>query len=193
MPARNKQLFLAPLLFWLIGHKLAALVRANTKEEDGQPCLIGIPTAGTTLAQAASMASYQRRVKSPQNAEEPLISFRVMREALKTAHGTHSQWVDGDYDVRQTYWLVDNAVTSGQSIIQGRKRLHESYPAKDTPCLILVDRQQGGVERLQKEGFSRVVVAYKLLELAETFEGLGYWPKGSAKKVEEEIQAHQLA
>ena len=60
------------------------------------------------------------------------------------------------------------------------------------PCLIAVDRQQGGVERMEQHGFKRIVVMYNLLDIAFAMSELDYWPKSVVKSVEEEIQAHQF-
>jgi hypothetical protein len=45
---------------------------------------------------------------------------------------------------------------------------------------------------MEKAGFKRIVVAFKLLDLTFAFGELGLWPKSAVKAVEEEIKAHQL-
>ena len=60
------------------------------------------------------------------------------------------------------------------------------------PSFVLVDRQQGGIQNMEKAGFKRIVVAFKLLDLTFAFGELGLWPKSAVKAVEEEIKAHQL-
>ncbi len=151
-----------------------------------QPCLIGIPTAGTPLAQAGARESL---------GSSSVICHRVMRETTKD-HGPHRTWVNGKPDqYKHCYWLVDNVATNGESKLEAAQKLAiDGYPLKaQTPVLILVDRQQGGVKRLLQEGFKRVEVVYNLLDITFVLSELGLWPKEIVRKVEEEIHAHQFA
>jgi orotate phosphoribosyltransferase len=177
-----------PDLEWLIGRKIALVVQENSSPTGGQPCLIGIPTAGTAIAQAASMVSYAEKIFINGH----YICHRVMKEALKS-HGTHPAWVNGSPQPSHDYWDVDNVVTDGASKIETRKRLAESgYPVQQMRSLIFVDRQQGGVQLMEKQGITGIVVVYYLLDLTFAFGELGFWPKEMVKAVEEEIKAHQL-
>jgi orotate phosphoribosyltransferase len=180
-----------PELEWLIGRKIAQVVYGDFwTYESEQQCLIGIPTAGNALAQAAAMASVEVRKKySP---KMPSIAHRIMREQLKQ-HGAHQGWVNGRPDARQHYWLVDNVATDGQSKLEAAKKLEaDDYPAKNMPCLIWVDRQQGAVPRLKAAGFEHVIVVYNLLDITFALGELRIWPKETVKAVEEEIAAHQF-
>lgn len=180
-----------PELEWKIGHKIARMIIAFRINERGsehsrQPCLIGIPTAGTPLAQAASMVSYSWGQTSL------LISHRIMREALKQ-HGAHQTWVNGKPDPKHRYWLVDNVATNGQSKLEAREKLQQDgYPVEDVPVLIFINRQQGAVERLKREGFNKIVVVYNLLDIAFCLGELGLWPKSVVDSVEKEIKEHQF-
>ncbi len=173
-----------PDLEVLIGQKIWRLIRRASPPDGSQPCLIGIPTAGTALAQAAAMMSFL-------DAERPPVCHRSMRQVLKKKHGVHSDWIDGAPDIeRHTYWLVDNVVTDGRSKIEAAARAAEQgYPSR-MPCFIFVDRQQGAIKRLADERFGEVVVAYNLLDITFAFGELGLWPKDAVRAVEEEIQAH---
>jgi len=172
-----------------VGARIALTVDGfmQKAQETRQACLIGIPTAGTVLAQAAAMMSWDER------REAATISHRTMREQPKR-HGAHGdQWVNGRPALeRHCYWLVDNVATDGESKVEAAERLiADGYPAKEMPVLILVDRQQGAVARLKREGFAHVIVMYNLLDLTYAFGELGLWPKGAVRGVEEEIRAHQ--
>lgn len=186
-----------PDLEWLIGRKIARLVQENSLPGDKQPCLIGIPTAGTPLAQAAAMVSYHENIRVnpllPGSADR-VICHRIMREALRE-YGAHPNWVNGPPQPElHTYWTVDNVVTDGGSKFEAAERLGVSgYSAKEMPSLIFVDRQQGGIQKMEQGGFTRIVVAYGLLDLTFAFGELGLWPKDTVQAVEEEIRAHQLA
>src|SRR5688572_21480151 len=46
-----------PMLERKVGVKIADVVQANSEPDAPMPCLIGLPTAGTVLAQAGAMMS----------------------------------------------------------------------------------------------------------------------------------------
>ena len=179
-----------PELEWSLGKKIAQAVVQHHQPDDRLPCLIGIPTAGTALAQAAAMVSWKERILTP---DGHWLCHRIMREALKE-HGAHRKWVNGDPSDLYTFWTVDNVVTDGASKFEAAEKLLESgYPVTEMPSFILVDRQQGGVKRMVERGFPRIVVVYRLLDITFALGELGFWPKDLVGKVEEEIRAHQFA
>ena len=116
-----------------------------------------------------------------------------MREERKT-HGVHHNWVNGDPNpLRDTYWIVDNTVTDGRSKLDARDRLKESgYPVDDMRHLIVIDRQQGGITKMENSGFRDIVVVYNLLDLTYAFGEMGLWLKERVQAMEEEIKANQL-
>ncbi|HAT74265.1 MAG TPA: hypothetical protein DCS08_04700 [Candidatus Moranbacteria bacterium] len=65
-----------PELEWMIGRKTALTIKAVPWPDKKQICLIGIPTAGTAIAQAAAMVSWQEKIY----ANEQPICHRIMRE-----------------------------------------------------------------------------------------------------------------
>jgi len=177
-----------PDLGWALGRKVAQVVADNYRKSDKAPCLIGIPTAATGIVAAASLAAKDniRSLGGP-------ISYRVMRETVKDHGAGADNWVNGAYDDKHTFWVVDNVVTDCMSKIEAAERLTASgYPALEMPWLIVVDRQQGGIERMKQHGFERIVVTYGLLDIAYAMGELGLWPKSVVKSVEEEIAAHQF-
>ncbi|TSC56531.1 MAG: hypothetical protein Greene071421_164 [Parcubacteria group bacterium Greene0714_21] len=183
-----------PDLEWLVGRKIAVLVAENAQERSDlkQQCLIGVPTAGTALAQAGSMVNYiqKRHLGGPSALR---VIHRIMREDLKI-HGAHPDWVNGKAQPElHTYWTVDNVVTDGGSKLETQNRLQESgYPVEDMPSLVFVDRQQGGIVNMEKAGFRNIVVAYNLLDITFALGKLELWPRDAVQAVGEEIEAHQL-
>ncbi len=182
-----------PMLEMSVGHKIAQVVYSNTDVDDKhQQCLIGVPVAGATLAQAAAMASIEEHKKCSWTAQP--IAHRVMREQKKQ-HGAHNTWINGKPDTsRHRYWFVDNVVTNGDSKITAADRAQEDgYPSRQMPCLIWIDRQQGAVPRLKAAGFEQVIVVYNLLDITFAFGELKLWPKSAVTAVEEEIRQHQFS
>ena len=175
-------------LLSMVGSKLANTVRIHSLYTDKQACLVGLPTAGTPLAVAAAVMSYQEKIF----ACGQYICARQMRALRKTSHGAHQSWVDGVMQPDlQTLWLVDNVTTKGSTKIQSLQKLWEDGYEGFPPCLIFVDREQGGVENLHEVGFSRVAVAFRLLDITEAFVHLGLWPSRVADIVADEIHQHQ--
>ncbi|HLC44679.1 MAG: hypothetical protein A2722_01775 [Candidatus Doudnabacteria bacterium RIFCSPHIGHO2_01_FULL_50_11] len=183
-----------PRLVWMVGEKIATLIAKQTLRADGQPCLIGIPTVGNSFAQAASMVAFREGIEMPNGKR---LCYRVMREVRKD-HGPHRGWVNGEPDSGQTYWLVDNTLTDGKSKLAATAKLRQDkYPCgsdhPDTyPCLIWIDRQQGGLEKLKAAGFTRLVVAYNLLDVVYAYAELRLWARKSVRMVAEEIRQHKL-
>ncbi|MFA7286645.1 MAG: hypothetical protein WC052_03235 [Patescibacteria group bacterium] len=177
---------------WLIGMKLAQLVCENTAvDEVRKPCVIGIPVAGSQLAQAAAMASFKEGIRTRAG---QFLCHRGMREVPKD-HGVHRSWVNGEADnERHVYWSLDNVVTNGGSKVTAAERLIESgYDAMAMPSLVFIDRNQGGIMKMKEAGFQRIVVAYELLDLMVAFRKLSLWSAASTRLVEEEIGANQFA
>ena len=157
--------------------------------------LIGIPTAGTVLAQAAVMAPTLGGYPESVDQCPHVIFHRVMRETLKQ-HGDNPTWVNGRPDEsRHRYVLLDNTDTDGQTKSETIPRLaHDGYAAKNMPLIIVIDREQGGVQRLERlELFERVVVMYNLLDIVFAFGALKLWSPEAVKAIEEEIRTNQFA
>ena len=175
---------------WLVGRVIAACVLedAQKREDTKQQCLIGIPTAGTPLAQAAATVSYHFHGR----VHPPRIIHRVMRETLKT-HAMHFGWMNGEPDSGHSYGVGDNTVHDADSKLLARAHLLESrYPVDDVHALLLVDRQEGGIERMKQARFPHVVAVYKILDILEVINFLGLWPKEMVRAIQEEVQAHQV-
>jgi len=177
-----------PDFVWLVGRRIARFFRQlperegqfNTAVLSGdQLCLVGVPTAGAPLAQAASMISQGEGIFF---GDQP-ICHRVMREAEK--RGEIGQWMNGPPRKNHYYCLFDNAMTTGHSIRAARERLVIAYPGM--PGVVLVDRQQGGMEKT-----ADVFSVYNLLDLSYAFWKLDIWTKKQFQKIEKEVQENQF-
>ena len=179
-----------PQLGWLIGQKTAEIIIANTGQDNRAPCAIGIPTAGNSIASAASLVAYNNDMVTESG---EYISYRIMRETVK-AHGAGAnEWVNGKFDQDHVYWFIDNVVTDcGTKIEAADKLISSGYPALESPWLIFVDRQQGGIARMTAHGFRQIHVAYNLLDITYAMGEIGEWPKELVTLVEAEIAAHQF-
>lgn len=182
-----------PHLEWTIGFKLYEMVRQTAIDTGKQLCLLGIPTAGTPFAQAAAMVSQYYRMIPGRRGKllDPVICHRIMKEQPKD-HGAHKGWINGKPKGEHSYWLVDNVATNGDSKLVARGKMRaDGYPDPDG-VIIWIDRQQGALGRLAKDGFSRILVAYNLLDITFAYGEMGLWPKTAVQAVEKEIEAHQF-
>ena len=174
-----------PSLLLRVGEEIAGAVmrlQINTPGPGRQPCLIGIPAAGTPLAAAASLWAIRYRPNWN-------LCFRQMRQKHKD-HGRpeHRRWVDGKPDqIAHQYFTVDNTITDGGSKLETIERLKEDkYPVGGMAHIILVDRQEGGVERLRKQGI-KVVPIFSLSDIICLLEQEEIWPKKIIAQIRGEL------
>ncbi|MES2966939.1 MAG: hypothetical protein V4668_04075 [Patescibacteria group bacterium] len=165
----------------------------NGVGETRRPIVIGVPTAGNGFA--ASVTHYdampQLKVTPP--------GFRVMREKLKETHGSASQkgyWVNGrSKPDTECYATMENVVTSGESHFKAIDRLNsDGYPTKEMPHFVVMDRQQGGVKKMQAAGYNMIPI-FLLLDTIWAFKTLGVegWTAERVATVENEIRTKQVA
>ncbi|MBI3572044.1 hypothetical protein HY091_00715 [Candidatus Kaiserbacteria bacterium] len=144
-----------------------------------RPCLIGIPSAGRPLAQAAATHP------------DGMFAFEVLREKKKE-HGAHQHWVDGRPNAENLeHVTLDNTITDGASKLEWFRRLREDgYPVDTMHHLVLVDRQEGGIEMLVAAGY-RVQGIWKLREILFAFAEHGIWPRERVVEGLDEISANR--
>jgi orotate phosphoribosyltransferase/uridine monophosphate synthetase len=118
----------------------------------------GVPFGGLHLATAFSLLS-----------GTPLIYLHPSKEGDRTV-------VEGNYTGGQTVLIMDDLITGGRSIIQTAERLDE-YDLIVADALVLIDRQQGGAERLKQQGVNLVSIL--------TLEAVLHY-LGSSRKISEE-------
>jgi orotate phosphoribosyltransferase len=118
----------------------------------------GVPFGGLHLATVFSLLS-----------GTPLIYLHP----AKNGEGTV---VEGVYESGQTVLVIDDLITGGSSIARTAERL-EADDLFVEDALVLVDRQEGGAERLKREGVNLV----SILTLESVLHYLG-----SSRKISEE-------
>jgi orotate phosphoribosyltransferase/uridine monophosphate synthetase len=118
----------------------------------------GVPFGGLHLATAFSLLS-----------GTPLIY-------LHPAKNGEGNIIEGVYKAGQTVLIIDDLITGGRSILQTAARLEaEDLLVED--ALVLIDRQQGGRESLQREGIDLAAIL--------TLESVLHY-LGSSRKISEE-------
>ena len=118
----------------------------------------GVPFGGLHLATALSLLS-----------NTPLIYLHPPKEGYRTV-------IEGNYTGGQTVLVIDDLITGGRSIMHTAQRLDED-DLFVIDALVLLDRQQGGDERLKQRGINLV----SILTLESVLHYLG-----SSRKISEE-------
>ncbi|MGQ4810068.1 Orotate phosphoribosyltransferase [Candidatus Entotheonellaceae bacterium PAL068K] len=120
--------------------------------------IAGVPFGGLHLATAFSLISGM-----------PLIYLHPTSHDERTI-------VEGVYESGQTVLIIDDLITGGRSVLQTAERLGaDDLFVED--ALVLIDRQQGGQERLKRRGINLVSIL--------TLEAVLHY-LGSSHKISEE-------
>jgi len=110
---------------------------------EGQPVdAIGGPTLGADPIAGAVIAL---SAETP----HPLKGFIVRKQPK--AHGKQRQ-IEGPLKGGERVVVVEDVVTTGGSILDAVKAL-EDYGCRVTGIIVLVDRQEGGREALERDGY----------------------------------------
>ena len=142
---------------WLVGQVMHELIRRKEKEIGAQISGVGGLTMGADpVALATSMFSYFT------NEKPPLQTFSV-RKAAK-AHG-QTKLIEGNFKAGDSVVVIDDVVTRGDSTLAAIEALLKEE-AKIAFVAVLVDRQEGGRQKIEQLGY-QVVSAFKKDELID--------------------------
>ncbi|MCK5193442.1 MAG: orotate phosphoribosyltransferase [Desulfobulbaceae bacterium] len=123
---------------YLIGHLLYDMIR---QEKKWDPKAIGGLTLGAdALSNAIAYTSYLK--------DDPLESFVVRKEPKK--HGT-MLWVEGNVKEGDEVVITEDVITTGGSSIKAIDRA-KKCGLKVLGVVVLIDRQEGGREAIEKLG-----------------------------------------
>ncbi|MEE8350481.1 MAG: hypothetical protein V3R94_12975 [Acidobacteriota bacterium] len=152
-------------LLWRIGGEFCAKIGALAGD-DARQVVIGVPDTATPLALATVLYSWKEK-------HEPPMHYLLLRKEGKSYGSAPPSYVIGKKDCDGCeYNLIDDVIASGLSkwkAIQSLKK--EGISVKR--IITFVDRQQGGSELLEQEGYS-VHSVFKLLDIVSFYldEGL---------------------
>lgn len=104
----------------------------------------------------------------------------VMRRKEVKAHGT-KQAIEGEFQRGQTCLIVEDLITSGTSVLETSAALEkEGLIVRD--AVLLLDREQGGVENLKSRGYS-VHAVFTATEMIDTLKKAGRLSEEMAERV----------
>ncbi len=145
--------------------KLAARAYRQILEKLEFDLVAATPLAGLPIGTAISL-----------DMDIPLV---YPRQSTKS-YGTGKQ-IEGRWEVGQTAVIVDDLITSGDSLLQGIAFLKAAgLHVNDT--VVLIDRQQGGKDILKREGY-RLHSAISISQILEILEENGRISSKKHRKV----------
>lgn len=152
------KLYERPDILWEIG-RLVALKIIKTGTPGKKQKIIAIPDAANPLAVSASLYA-----KIVLNVDIPIV---VLRKVPKE-HGTQQgSMIIGKIETDVEYNLLDDVITSSAS----KKKAIEQVAKEGiriSRVIVIVDREQGGKEVLEKMGYECCSI-FKILDIAAYF------------------------
>lgn len=165
--------------------------------DDRKPFLLGLPTAGRQLAQAAA--------ESPRDEPDSFerTAFADIREVKKTTHGLEQHrggWVVGkrtrDHDERFRDILIDNVASSGGTVAEWIPRLEEDgYRRDGLDLCVLIDRELGASSFLRVfHGIVHTVPVFLMSDIVYAYTHvLEVWPEHAIDLLEKEIETSTVS
>lgn len=156
-------------LFADVARNLHRFVQKNIASEKREVCLIGIPTAGTQLAQAVATQSL--------TGGPPVLCFKSLRSTLKT-HGKDLQYVGQADTQKHAYCTVENVLSSGKAMLDAFKLMEpEGYPVREMRHFVFASWNLGGLKALADARVRGVYVEYEIPDVIALFVHLDHWAR----------------
>jgi orotate phosphoribosyltransferase len=143
---------------WLVGQVMYSLIQGEAAARGLAIDAVGGLTMGADPI-ALSIGMYSFFSKDP----KPLRSF-VVRKAPKT-HG-QTKLIEGNFKSGDAVVVLDDVITRGDSTINAINAV-VNEGGRVAFVAVLVDRQQGGCEKIESMGY-RVVSAFQRDDLLQT-------------------------
>jgi uridine monophosphate synthetase len=147
-------------LLWSIGGEFFQKIN-SVAGEDSRQVVIGVPDTATPLALSTVLYSWKQKMNPPMN-------YLLLRKEGKSYGSTPPSYVIGKKNCKNCeYNLIDDVVASGLSkwkAIQSLKKEGISVQR----IIAFLDRQQGGSELLEEEGYP-VHSVFKLLDIVSFY------------------------
>ena len=113
----------------------------------------------------------------------------VMRRKERKDYGT-AKLIEGVFQKGSRCIIIEDVITSGSSVFETAKALSDEG-LEVTDAIVLVDREQGGVAALAKQGI-RVHSILKLSTIVKSLVALGKIDKTLEKNVGDFLLANQI-
>lgn len=156
---------------------------SESHHKSSQRCYIGVPTVGTGLAAMAVMAHvvYGKIDEA---------GFEILREQKKS-YGDNGTWLNGKYQEEENYFLLDNVLTTGMSLIEAARKLKEDgFDLKKLHTIVFVDRTVPGAidGACGESGLTNISSVFNLKNLVEEAVKNKFWPEKAQEAYEKETK-----
>ena len=141
---------------------------------DNFDIICGVPYAALPMATAMSLESYI-----------PLI---IKRKEAKS-YGT-KKLIEGIYEKGQNCLLVEDVITSGKSLVETIEEV-ENEGIKVSDIVVVLDRQQGGKEKLEEKGY-KVHSLYNISEVVEILREVNYIDDEEVARIQDFVNGNQV-
>jgi len=133
--------------------RMATAVYATILADLEYDLLAAAPMAGLPLGTALCLAL-----------DQPLIYPRKTAKSYGTGKG-----IEGAYQIGETAVVIDDLITSGDSVLQVNAAL-KAGGLQVNDAVVLIDRQQGGMENLRNAGYQphAAITIRQILSILET-------------------------
>jgi len=133
--------------------RMATAVYATILADLEYDLLAAAPMAGLPLGTALCLAL-----------DQPLIYPRKTAKSYGTGKG-----IEGAYQIGETAVVIDDLITSGDSVLQVNAAL-KAGGLQVNDAVVLIDRQQGGMENLRNAGYHphAAITIRQILSILET-------------------------
>lgn len=170
-----------PLLLKRVASVLKGHIDSLPLTHGLQKCLIGVPVAGTPLAQAVSELSLYGQGLP--------ICFRLMR-SLRKLHGKDQMWVGEPDLAKHSYITVENVVSTAESMLRNFRGLEEDrYPTRDMHHVVFASWGLGGDRALSEAGYHNIHILYHVLDIIAAFVHMEMWAKSKYDLMAERVTA----
>ena len=141
---------------------------------DNFDIICGVPYAALPMATAMSLESYL-----------PLI---IKRKEAK-AYGT-KKLIEGIYEKGQNCLLVEDVITSGKSLVETIEEV-ENEGIKVSDIVVVLDRQQGGKEKLEAKGY-KVHSLFNISEVVEILRAVNYIDDEEVARIQDFVNGNHV-
>ena len=141
---------------------------------DNFDIICGVPYAALPMATAMSLESYL-----------PLI---IKRKEAKS-YGT-KKLIEGIYEKGQNCLLVEDVITSGKSLVETIEEV-ENEGIKVSDIVVVLDRQQGGKEKLEAKGY-KVHSLFNISEVVEILREVNYIDDEEVARIQDFVNGNHV-
>lgn len=177
-------LYERPDLMWRVGSEFAGKICRLAENHETRQVVIGVPDTATPLAVSTVLHSTQTRIGQP-------LHYLLLRQKAKEYHSVSPSYVIGKTNCDNCeYTLIDDVMASGLSKWKSIEKLKREGISVQR-IIVFFDRQQGGSELLQEEGY-QVYSIFKLLDVIAFYLEKGLITPATHSRIHEFLRSHRF-